>query len=188
MTSAGRYWQSPWPGEDGGPRREQAPHREGGLALRSGGTLTVTSRSVIAPTMVVLRDPGEVFVQGNTMDGEGTAWVERVDPVSLAPLARSPDLAGGPFWPGGVAAHANRDLYVTFGCFCHRLAAGCSLVASRELPRERPYNSLVVLPDGHLVMKDFDLTTTEPAQLAVLEPEGLEVVATADVGEASIAG
>jgi hypothetical protein len=181
------YWESPWPAEDGGPRREQAPHGDGALALRSGGTLTITSRSLLAPTMVVLREPGEVFVQGNTMGGDGTAWVERVDPVTLATIERSPDLAGGPFWPGGVAAHANGSLYVTFGRCCHRLAPDCSLLASRELPRDRPYNSLLVLPDGHLVMKDFDLTTHDPAQLVVLEPERLEAVATIDVGEASIA-
>ena len=29
------------------------------------------------------------------------------------------------------------------------------VVASRTLPRDKPYNSFVVLPDGHLVTKDF---------------------------------
>ena len=40
-----------------------------------------------------------------------TAWVERIDPLTLEPLARSPDLASGPFWPGGMAAHANGSLH-----------------------------------------------------------------------------
>ena len=30
-----------------------------------------------------------------------TAWVERIDPLTLETVARSPDLAAGPFWPGG---------------------------------------------------------------------------------------
>jgi hypothetical protein len=188
MARPGGYWQSPWPAEDGGPRREQVPHEwRGDLAWRDGARLTVTSRSLPFSTMTVLRDDGEVFVQGNTMGGDTTSWVERVHPESLATIARSPDLPGGPFWPGGVAAHANGSLYVTYGRHCHRLSRDLDVVASATLPRERPYNSLVVLDDGHLVMKDFDLSTRDSARLVVLEPERLDRVAEIDVGEASIA-
>ena len=81
--------------------------------------------------------------------------MERIDPDSLAPLERSPDLSAGPFWPGGLAAHANGSLYVIYGRWCHRLAPDCTPVVSRQLPQERPYNSFVVLPDGVLVMKDL---------------------------------
>ena len=63
--------------------------------------------------MVVLREPGEVFVAGHTFGDDSRAWVERVDPVTLEPLACSADLAAGPWWPGGIAAHANGSLYVT---------------------------------------------------------------------------
>ena len=90
-----------------------------------------------APTVVVLRAQGEVYVEGCRIDADSTAWLERVDAESLATIERSPDLSGGPFWPGGMAAHANGSLYVTFGRWCHRLAADCSLLASRELPRAR---------------------------------------------------
>jgi hypothetical protein len=188
----GGYWQSPWPGEDGGPRRRQVPrdlpHGGGGLSLRDGERLTVTSRAMSFPTMAVLRAPGEVFVQGNTIGAGATAWVERIEPETLATIDRSPDLPGGPFWPGGMAAHANGSLYVTFGRWCHRLAPDLTLLGSAQLPRDRPYNSLVVLPDGHLVMKDFDLTTQEPARVVVLDPETLEPATDElDVGEASIA-
>jgi hypothetical protein len=181
------YWSSPWPGEDGGPQRRQVPHGGAAPSLRSGGRLTCTSRALSAPTMVLLRAPGEVFVQGCVLGADSTAWVERVDPESLATLARSPDLPGGPFWPGGMVAHANGSLYVTFGRWCHRLEPDCSVLVARELPRARPYNSLVVFPDGHLVMKDFDLSMQEPAQLLVLEPEQLEIVDRIDAPEASIA-
>jgi hypothetical protein len=65
--------------------------------------------------MIVLRDPGEVYAMGCRLDADSTSWLERIDGESLEMVRRSPDLAGGPFWPGGVAAHANGDLYVTFG-------------------------------------------------------------------------
>jgi hypothetical protein len=181
------YRVGPWPGEDGGPRRSQAPHGVGGLGLRAGDELSVTTRAMFGPLMVVLRDPGEVFLLMNTLGPGTVSWLERIDPISLEPLDRSPDLPGGPWWPGGVAAHANGSLYVAHGRWCHRLDPGLTVVAARELPRDRPYNSLVVLADGHLVMKDIDIDRTGPSQLVVLEPDGLEIVASHDLPEGSIA-
>ena len=195
---AGYRAGSPWPGEDGGPTRRQSPRIVGdagrGWGLAAGGTLTATSREAPMAGMVVLRDPGEVYAMGCTLGVESTSWLERIDPESLEAVHRSPDLAAGPFWPGGVAAHANGDLYVTFGRWCHRLDPECQPVASIELPRPRPYNSLVILPDGHLVMKDFGggvgaqaLPEGEECELVVLEPEGLEIVHRHRLGEGSIA-
>jgi hypothetical protein len=147
--------------------------------------------------MVIVREPGEVYVQGNTPPGAGptTGWVERIDPESLEAVHRTPDLPGGPFWPGGLMAHANGTLYVTYGRWCHRLDADCGVIAARELPRERPYNSLVALADGHLVMKDFaggaGLRALAPgergSELCVLEPERLEIVCRYELPEGSIA-
>jgi sugar lactone lactonase YvrE len=138
--------------------------------------------------MVVLRDPGEVFLAGHTFGGDSRAWVERLDEDTLAPVARSPDLPAGPWWPGGIAAHGNGSLYVTCGRWCHRLAPDCSPLAARELPRERPYNSLLVLPDGNLVMKDLVLDRSEPSRLVVLEPERLAILGDeVEVPEPSIA-
>ncbi|MFN8038442.1 MAG: hypothetical protein U0Q07_04435 [Acidimicrobiales bacterium] len=204
------YWPSPWPAEDGGPARRQVPHpRSDGrpgepagpwlAAAPAGDTaLAATARELWAPTMAVLRDPGEVFVVCHTLGPVGTSsWLERIDPATLEPVDRSPDLPGGPFWPGGVAAHANGSLYVTYGRWCHRLGPDCSVLASRELPRDRPYNSLVVLPDGHLVMKDIGggAATGQLAlpdgvagsELVVLEPEGLEVVERLELDQGSVA-
>lgn len=200
------YWPGIWPGEDGGPRRRQAPGAHpnapdgaaaAGLRLATdGGTLQAHSRQLFMGCMTIRRGPGEVYLQGCTMTPpDTTGWVERLDPESLEPTHRSPELPGGPFWAGGVAAHANGDLYVTYGRFCHRLDPECGVVAARELPRDRAYNSLLVLPDGHLVMKDFAGGTGPHAlpggmagsELVVLEPEGLEIVARHELDEGSIA-
>ena len=151
------YWPSPWPGEDAGPARRQIPLRTKGLGLRPGETLSVTSRLSIASTMVVLRDPGEVYLLCHTGGVDTVSWVEQIHPETLEILRRSPDLPGKTLWPGGMAAHANGSLYVVFGRWAHRLSADLAVEASMELPRDRPYNSFVILPDGSLVTKDARL-------------------------------
>jgi hypothetical protein len=194
MTAPG-YWASNWPGEDGGPLRLQRPRTGAGPSLAR-DAVTVRSREAIAATMVVLRDAGETFLLRHTAGPAAISWVERIDPVALDVLARSDDLPGGPTWPGGIAAHANGSLHVVFGNHAHRLGPDLARLASRELPRVRPYNSFVVLPDGHLVTKDFggvlpgqdrDAHTPEPAELLALAPDTLDVVATCTVPEPSIA-
>jgi len=149
-------WDSPWPAEDGGPRRQLVP-RAPGLGLRAGERLDATTRHVMFANMVVLRAPGEVYLQGSTSPApDNAAFVERIDPATLEPIVRSPDLdAGGVWWPGGIVAHANGFLYVTHGTFCHQLDRECRVVAKRRLPRPSQYNSLLVLSDGRLVMKNM---------------------------------
>ncbi len=100
--------------------------------------------------------------------------VEQIDPRTLEPRRRSPDLAAGPFWPGGLAAHANGSLHVVYGRYCHRLSPELELLGTRELPQPRPYNSFVVLGDGTLAMKDIDRSLRHPAHLTLLDPETLE--------------
>jgi len=172
------YWKSPWPAEDGGPRRSQAPGGLAGVARPEPGRAPrVTHRDAFGTTMLVLRDPGELFALRHTMPtrpGEPCiAWVERLDPETLATLARSPDLEAGPFWPGGMACHANGSLYVVFGRHAHRLSAELAPVRRHALPRSRPYNSFVLLANGRLVTKDFDHATREPALLSILDPDSL---------------
>jgi hypothetical protein len=148
--------------------------------------------------MTIIRAPGEVYVQGTTGNAparQTTGWVERIDPQSLETVHRSPPLEAGPYWPGGIAAHANGSLYVTCGRWCHRLDPQCQPIAATQLPRDRPYNSLVILPDGHLVMKDFAGGTgvhaleagVRGSELCVLEPERLEIVHRYELPEGSIA-
>lgn len=193
-------WPSPWPAEDGGPSRQQVPSRlgvaGGGLGITEGTQLLSTSRIALASTMVVLRNPGEVYLLGHTAGDEAISWVEQIDPVSLEPQRRSPDLPGGPTWPGGIAAHANGSLHVVFGRYAHRLSPSLDLIASVRLPRERPYNSFVVLPDGSLATKDFAgarpghpeaATDGPPSHLLILDPETLEIRAELELPERSIA-
>lgn len=183
-----------WSTEDGGPRRLQWVDGAR-LAIAAGETLQVTSRSMMVVTMVVVASSDEIFVLCHTGGDDAVSWVERVDPETLETLATSEQLAGGPAWPGGIAVHPNGDVYVVFGNHAHRLNRSLQVVASRELPRVRPYNSFVVLPDGHLVTKDFGGSRPgnemaepfAPTQLVVLEPTGLNIVATLDLPEASIA-
>jgi hypothetical protein len=175
--NAPSYWPSPWPGEDGGPRRSQAPSGLAGIAARPDRAPVVTHRDAFGATMLVLRERGELFALRHTMPGRPeqpcTAWVERLDAETLATVARSPDLAAGPFWPGGIACHANGSLYVVFGNHAHRLSAELALLRSHELPRARPYNSFVLLANGLLVTKDFDPAAREPALQSVLDAETL---------------
>ena len=189
------YWPSPWPGEDAGPRRLQRPVATAGPSFAADGVV-VRSREAIASTMLVLRDPGEVFVLRHSVGSGAVAWVERGDPVTLETLVRSDDLAGGPVWPGGLAAHANGSLHVVFGNHAHRLSPGLDVLATTQLARSRPYNSFVILPDGCLVTKDFGGLlpgqeptegTEEPTELLVLEPDGLRIVARCPLAEPSIA-
>lgn len=136
-------------------------------------------RDAFATTMVILREPGEAFVLRHTLgrrprSDPTVAWIERIDASTLAPVHRSAELPGGPFWPGGLAAHANGSLHLVYGRFCHRLSPGLELLASRRLPQPRPYNSFVVLTDGALAMKDIDLSLRHPARVTVLDPDTLE--------------
>ena len=175
----GGLWPSPWPSEDGGARRSQSPRGSPGLFIGPGERLAcVARRDAFATTMVVLREPGEVFALRHTIGSRPlrdpcVAWVERIDPVTLEVRARSNDLPAGPFWPGGLAAHANGSLYVVFGRHCHRLSAQLDVLSSVELPQPRAYNSFVVMGDGTLVMKDIDRTLTQPARLTLLDPDTL---------------
>jgi hypothetical protein len=84
-----------------------------------------------------------------------------------------------------------------FGDHAHRLARGdLSVLTARRLPRPRPYNSFVTLPDGHLVTKDFGgsrpaapvaAAEREACELVVLEADALRIVDRLVVAEPSIA-
>lgn len=168
------YFPSPWPAEDGGPRRLQAPWSERGLALRSGERLRAVVRSIRGGTMTVLGAPGELFLLTHSMVRSNlglptTSRVERLDPDTLRTVKRSPRMPGGPMWPGGMAMHANGSLYVVYGRWAHRLDRDCRPTGSLELPVPRPYNSFVVLDDGVLVTKN--LSQREPSRLTVIDPE-----------------
>lgn len=182
------YFDSPWPGEDGTPdRRQTARH---GAEMVISDRLCATTRRTLMSTMTVLGAPGEVFllthsVLRSNLKLPTSARVERIDPETLAPIARSPRLAGGPMWPGGMAIHANGDLYVVYGRYAHRLDRQCRLMASLRLPINLPHNSFVILANGMIVTKN--LSDSVPARLLVIDPDTLSIIATIDCPEPSIA-
>jgi hypothetical protein len=184
---------TPWRFEDGGSCRTQTV--PGRLGLLPDDRLDVTTRTAPATTMIVGREPGDLFLLRHTAGDGAVAVVSRIDPFTLEPRGQSADLPGGPVWPGGIGIHDNGALYVVFGNHAHRLNADLGTTASRTLPRNRPYNSFVALPDGHLVTKDFGGSRPgvpilpderEPCELVVLDPD-LAIVDTLVLSEPSMA-
>jgi hypothetical protein len=169
-----------WPAEDGGPTRWQICPFPAGLRISDHERLKlVAARDAFGSTMVVLGRPGEVFALRHTMgrrplQDESECWVERLDPHTLQPLSTSPRLAGGPFWPGGLAVRRDGSVHVVHGRHCHRLSAALEPLASRRLSQPRPYNSFVALSDGTLAMKEIDRELRQPAHLTLLDPQSLE--------------
>jgi hypothetical protein len=190
-VSGSGYLASPWPGEDGGPGRLQVPRAGAGLALRPGEALRCVTRNTQLSTMTVLGAPGEVYLLTHTalrakLGLPTTARVELIDPQTLRTRRRSPRLAGGPMWPGGMAVHRNGSLYVVYGRHAHRLSRECELRASLALPVAEPYNSFVILDNGLIVAKNLSATTN--ARLAVIDPVSLTLVgAGTECPEPSIA-
>lgn len=189
------YWKSSWPGEDGGPKRRQIASNTSIPRIFGAEHLEVVSRDALAITMAVVGPEDELFLQRVMPGPESVTWVEKIDPQTLETIAQSEQLAGGPMWPGGMAAHANGSLYVVFGNHAHRLSTDLRVLASVQLPRLRPYNSFVILPSGHLATKDFsgplpgqpNGSPMDCTELLVLEPENLQVVASLQLPEPSIA-
>lgn len=182
----------PWHHEDGGPRRTALV--PGGLGITPADELVATSRPAPAITMPV-GDADGLFLLRHTAGEGAVAIVERIDPVTLEPLETSPELPAGPVWPGGIGVHDDGSLHVVFGNHAHRLDRELRVVATRTLPRHRPYNSFVPLADGHLVTKDFGgalpggqrTTDDTGCELVVLDPLDLDVVARLLLPERSIA-
>ena len=183
------YYPSAWPVECGGPRRQKLV-RSSGPDLKPGESLASTVRQTGRwSVMFVQRGADELYVQGGAglapgefppayrTEGDSAGWLERVHPVTLEPLASSPELpSGGHIWCGAAVVHENGDLYVANGRYCHRLDAECRVIAERELPVDAPYNGLLILSDGNLIMKNLGHDPKVACSFSVLEPERLEPV------------
>ena len=183
--AAGAYWPRPWTGEDGGPLRRCGAEGQPGLGIRPGEGLEVTAvKDAFATDLLIRREPGELYALRHTIPRGGAqnrpaeGWVERLDPLTLEVTATTPRLPGGPYWPGGIAAHANGSLYMVFGAWTHRLTADLDVLASHRMPVGGPHNSCVILDGGELVMKDCDAPAgLIPSTVSVLDPDTLLPVA-----------
>jgi hypothetical protein len=182
--SAG-YWPRPWTCEDGGPRRLCNPVGQAGPAIGPDEELVVeTFRDAFASDMLIRREPGELYTLrhdipvGDPLAGQVEGWVEKLDPDTLEVLASTPRFPSGRYWPGGIAVHANGDVYMVFGRWAHRLTPDLEVVVSRKLPVDRPYNSFVILDGGEIVTKDCDAPEGRAlSTVSILDPETLESLA-----------
>ena len=128
-----------------------------------------------AATMVVHRDECELYLQRHTLGPDTVGMIERIDPITLEVIVSSGELPAGPTWPGGIAVAADGFILQTYGRWAHRLDPhSLEVVAARELPRNRPYNSFVLLDDGTMVTKDFGKDSDEPTGIVALDPVTLE--------------
>ena len=175
-----------WPCEDGGPGRLQHVPVEV-LDPPRHRAWRVTTRRTLMSTMTLAGKPGEMFLLTHSAIRANfglptSASVERIDPVTLETKVRSERLPGGPMWPGGMALHANGDLYVAYGRWLHRLDRDTMGVkAALKLPVNEPHNSLVILDNGLIVTKNLSRTT--PARLNLIDPETMQPVGPATMAE-----
>lgn len=174
MTTIGGYASSHWPAEDGGPTRQQRPHGVAGghgPNARSGRLAAVRQAPVLV--MAVFGDAGQLYVLRNTIGPEAVSWVEELDPLTLEEHRRSPDLALGPFWPGGLAVLGDGSVLVIQGRWAHRLSGDLRVLAERSLPVDAPHNSFVLLTDGTVATKDIQRPGGPPSTVSLLDPETL---------------
>jgi len=177
------YYNSPWPGEDGGNRRLQSSYDSkgadmSGMNVGEGVEIKTTERSLgLTGSMGVLRDPGQVYLHTTAflrskLGLPAYANVELIDPVTLKTIKKSVALKGGATWPGGMAIHRNGDIYTVFGNWIHRLDPDLNLIKSYRLPSDLPYNSFIILDNGYLVTKP--ISEEDGTLLTVLDPLTLE--------------
>ncbi len=199
------YFQSPWSCEDGGPTREQSSQFPSswwdssnfGSEMEAGNfTIQVTSRVLPVATMVVTRDPGELYLLRHNPGDSSPCFVDKLDPVTLETIGQSGELPGGPTWPGSIGIHANGYIYVVFGNHLHKLDKNLSLVSSKSLPKESPYNGFIILDNGNIAAKNFGGSRPfhkispqdrESCQILLIDPDSLATIDSLEVEEASIA-
>ncbi len=185
MTATG-YHGSGWPTECGGPqRRKLSPWPGPGYA--AGDTPRVWTRTTgLWNVMFVWRDDA-LYLQGTTTARHPGAfgWVERVDPETLEPIDRSPDLpCGGHRWCGAILVHRDGGVFSINGNHLHRLDPACSLEAELRLPVDQTHNGFLALSDGTIAAKDLQLV--EASTITAVDPTSVEVVATMRLPEASM--
>lgn len=189
------YWDSPWPAEDGGPSRLQAPHGQGGLSLQQTDRFELlANRPASGAQMAVRGGSREVYLLRSlfgrrAIHDPSRTVVERIHPETLEQLSASQVLPAGPWWAGGLSVMRDGNLTVVAGSFAHRLSGDdLSVLSSRQLSAPRPYNSFVALADGTIVTKDIDRSLSSSCRVHALDGETLEDrCEPVDIGEPAIA-
>lgn len=124
--------------------------------------------------MVVLTPDDRVLLLRNGMGEGASSWVEELGPLDVSVRHRSPDLALGPYWPGGLGVLDDGAVIVVQGRHVHRLHSDLSVERSLDLGVDAPHNSFVVLGDGSIACKDLRRPDEGPSTLHVLDPVTLE--------------
>ena len=173
------YWPSTWPVECGGNRRQKSG--TGRLDAATGTAEVTTRHDDKWHVMTIEREPDQWYVGGTMPAFTGPpphGWVERIDPVTLEPLAISPDLpCGEHVWCGAILAHANGSIMSVNGSYLHRLDPDdLSIIVERRLPVDRSHNGLLALADGTLITKDLRLEGQGGTTITRLDPDSLEIV------------
>ncbi len=172
------YFQSPWPVECGGNRRQKAA--TGGLRARGATAHVTTSVNGRWNVMMIRRGDGELYMAGTMPAFTGPppfGWLQRLDPETLEVHAQSPELpCGDHVWCGAIAAHESGDIIKVNGSYMHRLSADCEVVVERKLPVDQAHNGLLILSDGTIVTKDLRLAGQGPSTITRLSPDSLEIV------------
>ena len=188
------YYDSIWPVECGGPRRQKLVAGSG-LNCDPGEQFSSTSRNTGGwAVMLIRRGEGELFLLcGASVNGKippidlskqsdqdfSKGWVERLDPTTLEPVATSTKLSSGGFlWCGGLLAHENGDLYLINGNYCYRLSSDlANIKAEVRLPVNAPYNGLLVFQDGNLITKNLGHASENICLFSVLSADDLSPIA-----------
>ena len=172
------YFQSPWPVECGGNRRQKSVN--GSLKAKDSQPKVQSISSDRWNVMVIRRDKDEFYL-GGTMPyffgPEPFGWIQKFDSRTLEVLAESPKLpCGGHVWCGAIAAHENGNIIKVNGNYMHSLNSNCELLREKKLPINRAHNGLLILSDGTIITKDCRLEGQGNSFITRLDPDTLELI------------
>ena len=175
---AGAYWPRRGPARTAGRCAGAAPTAPGlGIGRRAprGGQPTRSDRPARARARGALRARTTPRQAVEARRGLGRATRPRDS------RSRPPPAAGGPYWPGGIAAHANGDLHMVFGRWAHRPEPGPRRARLAPAPgraaRTTPSSSSTAASSSRRTATPRP--ALEPSTVSVLDPETLLPVAPA---------
>ena len=172
------YFDSAWPVECGGNRRQQAAI--GKLSSKNSKTEMISTVSDKWNVMVIQREKNEFFLGGTMPYFNGPkpyGWVQKINPDTLEVLNESPQLpCGDHVWCGAIAAHKNGSIIKVNGSFMHVLSPDCEVILEKELPINQAHNGLLILSDGTIVTKDCRLENQQNSTITRLDPNTLELL------------